>query len=118
MRSCEKNNLGRTREDRQCNRNRCHYLTWQSIRRDEWNGGGDVPLCAAAGPAGSGVVADSKTIHQVYDARHRCFGENYVQELVEKAPQIANHLDRVVGNLGPKRLKVLIQVNTSGEEFE
>lgn len=39
------------------------------------------------------VVAVSKTkpvsvIRQVYDAGHRCFGENYVQELVEKAPQV------------------------------
>jgi hypothetical protein len=39
------------------------------------------------------VVAVSKTkpvslISQVYDAGHRCFGENYVQELVEKAPQV------------------------------
>ncbi|XP_075488670.1 uncharacterized protein LOC142527673 isoform X2 [Primulina tabacum] len=105
------------------------------------------------------VVAVSKTkpvplIRQVYDAGHRHFGENYVQELIEKAPQlpddiewhfignlqsnkakpllngvpnlsmvetvddekIANHLDRVVGNIGRKPLKVLVQVNTSGEE--
>ncbi|XP_073124347.1 uncharacterized protein [Henckelia pumila] len=105
------------------------------------------------------LVAVSKTkpaplIRQVYDAGHRHFGENYVQELVEKAPQlpddiewhfignlqsnkvkpllngvpnlsmvetvddekIANHLDRVVGNIGRKPLKVLVQVNTSGEE--
>ena len=39
------------------------------------------------------VVAVSKTkpvslIRQVYDAGHRSFGENYVQELVEKAPQV------------------------------
>lgn len=39
------------------------------------------------------VVAVSKTkpvpvIRQVYDAGHRYFGENYVQELVEKAPQV------------------------------
>ncbi|KAK8496679.1 hypothetical protein V6N12_063939 [Hibiscus sabdariffa] len=94
-------------------------------------------------------------LRQVYDAGHRCFGENYVQELVEKAPQlpddiewhfignlqsnkvkpliagvpnlamvetvddekIANHLNRAVGNLERKPLKVLVQVNTSGEEF-
>lgn len=105
------------------------------------------------------VVAVSKTkpislIRQVYDAGHRCFGENYVQEIVEKAPQlpediewhfignlqsnkvkpllsgvpnlamvesvddkkIANHLDRAVANIGRKPLKVLVQVNTSGEE--
>ncbi|XP_009390007.2 uncharacterized protein LOC103976507 isoform X3 [Musa acuminata AAA Group] len=119
------------------------------------------------------VVAVSKTkpaslLRQVYDAGHRCFGENYVQEIVEKAPQlpvdiewhfignlqrnkvksllagvpnlhmiesvddvkdnfperkvgflqtkIANHVDRVVASLGRKPLKVLVQVNTSGEE--
>ncbi|XP_047965829.1 pyridoxal phosphate homeostasis protein [Salvia hispanica] len=105
------------------------------------------------------LVAVSKTkpvpiLRQVYDAGHRCFGENYVQELIEKAPQlpediqwhfignlqsnkvkplltavpnlamvetvddekIANNLNRVVGNIGRKPLKVFIQVNTSGEE--
>ncbi|ESR65670.1 hypothetical protein CICLE_v10009301mg [Citrus x clementina] len=105
------------------------------------------------------VVAVSKTkpvslIRQVYDAGHRSFGENYVQEIVDKAPQlpedikwhfvghlqsnkaktllggvpnldmvegvgnekIANHLDKAVSNLGRKPLKVLVQVNTSGEE--
>lgn len=40
------------------------------------------------------VVAVSKTkpvslIRQVYDAGHRCFGENYVQEFIEKAPQVS-----------------------------
>lgn len=39
------------------------------------------------------VVAVSKTkpismIRQLYDAGHRVFGENYVQEIVEKAPQV------------------------------
>ncbi|PON91274.1 hypothetical protein TorRG33x02_128370 [Trema orientale] len=104
------------------------------------------------------VVAVSKTkpvslLRQVYDAGHRCFGENYVQEIVEKAPQlpediewhfignlqsnkvkslltgvpnlamvesvddekIANQLDRFVASIGRKPLKVLVQVNTSGE---
>ncbi|XP_030542866.1 pyridoxal phosphate homeostasis protein isoform X2 [Rhodamnia argentea] len=104
------------------------------------------------------VVAVSKTkpvslIRDVYDAGHRCFGENYVQEFVEKAPQlpediewhfvghlqsnkaktllsavpnlamvegvdnekIANHLDHAVSSLGRNPLKVLVQVNTSGE---
>ncbi|KAJ8766579.1 hypothetical protein K2173_023826 [Erythroxylum novogranatense] len=104
------------------------------------------------------VVAVSKTkpvalIRQVYDAGHRCFGENYVQEIVDKAPQLpddvawhflghlqsnkvktlltgvpnlamvegvdnmklANILDRVVSGLGRNTLKVLVQVNTSGE---
>ncbi|KAJ0101159.1 hypothetical protein Patl1_04139 [Pistacia atlantica] len=39
------------------------------------------------------VVGVSKTkpvslIRQVYDAGHRCFGENYVQEIIDKAPQL------------------------------
>lgn len=47
------------------------------------------------GPQQIRVVAVSKTkpvsvIRQVYDAGHRCFGENYVQELVEKAPQVSS----------------------------
>ncbi|QHO18917.1 hypothetical protein HN51_061617 [Arachis hypogaea] len=105
------------------------------------------------------VVAVSKTkpvsmIRQLYDAGHRCFGENYVQEIVDKAPQlpqdiewhfighlqsnkvktllggvpnlamfegvdnqkVANNLDRMVSTLGRNPLKVLVQVNTSGEE--
>jgi len=40
------------------------------------------------------VVAASKTksvsaLRQVYDAGHRFFGENYVQELLQKAPQVS-----------------------------
>uniref|UniRef100_I1NV94 Pyridoxal phosphate homeostasis protein n=1 Tax=Oryza glaberrima TaxID=4538 RepID=I1NV94_ORYGL len=105
------------------------------------------------------VVAVGKTkpvsmVRELYDAGHRCFGENYVQEFVTKAPQlpedirwhfighlqsnkvksllaavpnlhmvegvdnvkIANHLDRAVSSLGRDPLKVLVQVNTSGEE--
>ena len=27
-------------------------------------------------------------IQEVYDAGHRHFGENYVQELIDKAPQV------------------------------
>ncbi|KAJ6826203.1 proline synthase co-transcribed bacterial-like protein-like [Iris pallida] len=105
------------------------------------------------------VVAVGKTkpaslVRQIYDAGHRCFAENYVQEFIDKAPQlpadiewhfvghlqsnkvksllaavpnldmvesvdsekIANHLDRAVASLGRKTLKVLVQVNTSGEQ--
>ncbi|KAJ7568567.1 hypothetical protein O6H91_01G038200 [Diphasiastrum complanatum] len=105
------------------------------------------------------LVAVSKTksvsvIKEVYDAGHRHFGENYVQELIDKAPQlsndiqwhfighlqsnkaknlvanvpnlymvesvdstkIANSLDRAVSGLERKSLKVLVQVNTSGEK--
>jgi uncharacterized pyridoxal phosphate-containing UPF0001 family protein len=39
------------------------------------------------------VVALSKTkpvgvVRGVYDAGQRCFGENYVQEIIDKAPQV------------------------------
>lgn len=45
-------------------------------------------------PALVRVVAVSKTkpvslIRQVYNFGHRCFGENYVQEILEKAPQVS-----------------------------
>jgi len=105
------------------------------------------------------VVAVSKTkpvtvVQEVYDAGHRHFGENYVQELIDKAPQlpedikwhfighlqsnkakalvtgvpnlymvegvdspkVANNLDKAISVLGRQPLKVLVQVNTSGEE--
>ncbi|KAK3017398.1 hypothetical protein RJ639_006692 [Escallonia herrerae] len=86
-----------------------------------------------------GKTKPSSLVRQVYDAGHRCFGENYVQEIIDKAPQsnkvksllaavpnlamvegvgnekIANYLDRAVSSLGRKPLKVLVQVNTSGE---
>ncbi|XP_043692644.1 pyridoxal phosphate homeostasis protein-like [Telopea speciosissima] len=105
------------------------------------------------------LVAASKTkppslLRQAYDAGHHCFGENYVREIIEKAPQlpddvdwhfighlqsnkvkvllssvpnlamvesvdnekIANLLDRGVANIGRKPLKIMVQVNSSGEE--
>eukprot|EP00250_Pteridium_aquilinum_P025190 c30308_g1_i1 orf=56-838(+) len=105
------------------------------------------------------VVAVSKTkpssmIRELYDASHRHFGENYVQELLDKAPElpddiqwhfighlqsnkakallagvpnlfmiegvdnakVANNLDKAVAGLQRPPLKVLVQVNTSGEE--
>eukprot|EP00271_Cylindrocystis_brebissonii_P000152 TRINITY_DN10196_c0_g2_i1.p1 TRINITY_DN10196_c0_g2~~TRINITY_DN10196_c0_g2_i1.p1 ORF type:complete len:261 (+),score=52.35 TRINITY_DN10196_c0_g2_i1:922-1704(+) len=105
------------------------------------------------------LVAVSKTkpvelLREVYNAGHRHFGENYVQEVIDKAPQmpedvrwhfighlqsnkakalvsdvpnlymvetvdsqkIATYLDKAVGNQGRSPLKVLVQVNTSGEE--
>lgn len=48
------------------------------------------------------VVAVGKTkpvslIQQVYDAGHRCFGENYVQEIVEKAPQVHTNSRNLIG---------------------
>ncbi|CAI0625982.1 unnamed protein product [Linum tenue] len=50
---------------------------------------------AGRGPHQIRLVAVSKTkpvslVRQVYDAGHRCFGENYVQELIDKAPQVSS----------------------------
>ncbi|CAI0437293.1 unnamed protein product [Linum tenue] len=105
---------------------------------------------AGTSPERVRVVAVSKTkpvslLREVYDAGHRCFGENYVQEFVDKAPQlpgdiewhfighlqnavpnltmvegvdnekVANILDKVVSSLGRNPLNVMVQVNTSGE---
>eukprot|EP00850_Spirogloea_muscicola_P019450 SM000190S04886 [mRNA] locus=s190:234061:239047:- [translate_table: standard] len=120
-------------------------------------------VAAAAERAGGArpvtVVAVSKTkpaamLTDVYGAGHRHFGENYVQELLDKAPQLpgdiqwhfighlqsnktkslvadvpnlymvqtvdskklANLLDKAVASADRPPLKVLVQVNTSGEE--
>ncbi|KAI8525076.1 hypothetical protein RHMOL_Rhmol13G0199600 [Rhododendron molle] len=60
------------------------------------------------------VVAVSKTkpvslVRQVYDAGHRSFGENYVQEIVEKAPQLPEDIEwHFIGNLQSNKVKPLL----------
>ncbi|KAJ1428714.1 Pyridoxal phosphate homeostasis protein [Sesbania bispinosa] len=60
------------------------------------------------------LVAASKTkkvsaLRQVYDAGHRCFGENYVQEIVEKAPQLPEDIEwHFIGNLQSNKVKPLL----------
>lgn len=60
------------------------------------------------------VVAVSKTkpislINQVYDAGHRCFGENYVQEIIEKAPQLPEDIEwHFVGHLQSNKVKSVL----------
>ncbi|KAI9199006.1 hypothetical protein LWI28_025768 [Acer negundo] len=60
------------------------------------------------------IVAVSKTkpvslIRQVYDAGHRSFGENYVQEIVEKAPQLPEDIEwSFIGNLQSNKVKPLL----------
>ncbi|KDP39168.1 hypothetical protein JCGZ_00925 [Jatropha curcas] len=59
------------------------------------------------------VVAVSKTksvslIRQVYDAGHRCFGENYVQEIVDKAPQLPEDIEwHFIGHLQSNKVSFL-----------
>ncbi|KAK7359808.1 hypothetical protein VNO77_01773 [Canavalia gladiata] len=60
------------------------------------------------------VVAASKTkavsaLRHVYDAGHRSFGENYVQELLQKAPQLPDDIEwHYIGNLQSNKVKPLI----------
>lgn len=61
-----------------------HHMYFQAFIEFDWA----VRLMAQVR-----VVAVSKTkpasmIQEVYDAGHRHFGENYVQELIEKAPEV------------------------------
>ncbi|GLT57510.1 hypothetical protein SLA2020_304780 [Shorea laevis] len=69
---------------------------------------------AGAQPERVRVVAVSKTkpvslIRQVYDAGHRCFGENYVQEIVEKAPQLPEDIEwHFIGHLQSNKVKTLL----------
>jgi PLP dependent protein len=115
---------------------------------------------AASGPATATLVAVSKTkpvelLREAYDAGQRDFGENYVQEVIDKAPllpgdirwhfighlqsnkvkdllkvpnlyavhtvdtlKLAQELQKRAAALRPpeQRLRVFVQVNTSGEE--
>jgi uncharacterized pyridoxal phosphate-containing UPF0001 family protein len=60
------------------------------------------------------VVAVSKTkpvsmIQEVYDGGHRHFGENYVQEFLEKAPQLPADIQwHFVEHLQSNKAKVLV----------
>ncbi|QCD77165.1 pyridoxal phosphate homeostasis protein-like [Vigna unguiculata] len=60
------------------------------------------------------VVAASKTksvsaLRQVYDAGHRSFGENYVQEILQKAPELPDDIEwHLIGNLQSNKVKPLI----------
>ncbi|KAF4375254.1 hypothetical protein F8388_001011 [Cannabis sativa] len=60
------------------------------------------------------VVAVSKTkplslIRQVYDSGHRCFGENNVQEILKKAPQLPDDIEwHFIGHLQSNKVKSLL----------
>ncbi|KAM1320346.1 hypothetical protein ACFX14_005399 [Malus domestica] len=142
-----------------CNRDSQPNNLEKAERENETRGGEQPAMASSAAVDGVAATALRSTkpvsvLRQVYDAGHRCFGENYVQEIVEKTPQlpediewhfignlqsnkvkpllsgvpnlsmvesvddekIANRLNHVVGSIGRKPLKVLLQVNTSGEE--
>ncbi|KAI7835585.1 hypothetical protein COHA_010507 [Chlorella ohadii] len=84
--------------------------------------GGEVTarLQAAAARAGRAdrlprLVAVSKTkpveaVQEAYDAGHRAFGENYVQELVEKAPQLPADISwHFIGHLQSNKVKALLE---------
>lgn len=70
---------------------------------------------AAANRSPPRLVAVSKTkpvplLLEAYEAGMRDFGENYVQELVEKAPQMPSDVSwRFIGKLQSNKAKLLVQ---------
>ena len=70
---------------------------------------------AASGREAPRLVAVSKTkplelLREAYDAGQRDFGENYVQEIVAKAPEMpADVVWRFIGKLQSKKAKVLVR---------
>ncbi|KAF4346829.1 hypothetical protein G4B88_016984 [Cannabis sativa] len=47
--------------------------------------------------------------HPVYDSGHRCFGENYIQEILEKAPQLPDDIEwHFIGHLQSNKVKSLL----------
>lgn len=71
---------------------------------------------AAAGTPSSTLVAVSKTkpvelLREAYDAGQRDFGENYVQEVVDKAPQLPSDIRwHFIGHLQTNKVKELLKV--------
>lgn len=65
-------------------------------------------------PDGVELIAVSKyhpveTIRQAYDAGQRLFGENRVQELVEKAPQLPSDIEwHLIGTLQRNKVKYIV----------
>ncbi|GAB4820898.1 hypothetical protein N2152v2_007944 [Parachlorella kessleri] len=61
------------------------------------------------------LVAVSKTkpveaLQEAYDAGHRDFGENYVQELLDKAPQLPDDIRwHFIGHLQSNKVKTLVE---------
>ena len=68
-------------------------------------------ILAATEAAGAILVAVSKTkpveaIRELYDLGHRDFGENYVQELVDKQPQLPEDINwHFIGHLQRNKVK-------------
>ncbi|KIZ03348.1 hypothetical protein MNEG_4609 [Monoraphidium neglectum] len=61
------------------------------------------------------LVAVSKTkpaeaVREAYDAGHRTFGENYVQELLDKAPLLPSDIQwHFIGHLQSNKVKALVE---------
>ena len=67
---------------------------------------------ASTNPARLVAVSKTKPVEQLrecYDAGQRCFGENYVQEIVEKAPQMPpDTVWHFIGHLQSNKVKALV----------
>eukprot|EP00929_Paragymnodinium_shiwhaense_P000154 TRINITY_DN100397_c0_g1_i1.p1 TRINITY_DN100397_c0_g1~~TRINITY_DN100397_c0_g1_i1.p1 ORF type:complete len:288 (-),score=66.49 TRINITY_DN100397_c0_g1_i1:170-961(-) len=76
---------------------------------------GDAAAGAERPASGPRLVAVSKTkpveaIREAYEAGHRHFGENYVQEIVEKAPQLPTDIKwHFIGHLQGNKVGMLLK---------
>ena len=70
------------------------------------------------------LVAVSKTkpaemVQAAYDAGHRDFGENYVQELTDKAPQLPDDIRwHYIGHLQSNKAKALLGASAACARVE
>ncbi len=77
----------------------------------------------ASGERDVRLVAVSKTkpaalLREAYDAGQREFGENYVQELVEKAPTLPDDMQwRFIGKLQSNKAKALVRAVEEASRF-
>jgi len=55
---------------------------------------------------------NAETVQELYDLGHRSFGENYVDEIIEKSSVLKNDIDwHFIGHLQSNKVKKLLQIN-------
>ncbi|KAG1653530.1 hypothetical protein FOA52_006084 [Chlamydomonas sp. UWO 241] len=75
----------------------------------------DAASTKGSRPEQTRLVAVSKTkpneaIEECYEAGHRCFGENYVQELLDKAPALPKDIQwHFIGHLQSNKVKAIVE---------
>jgi pyridoxal phosphate enzyme (YggS family) len=110
------------------------YILFKQIKKDKY-----FSISKEVGAHNAILVAVSKTkpveaIKELYDLGHRDFAENYVQELLQKQPQLPNDINwHFIGHLQTNKvksiapfihlihsidsLKLLTEINKQGSKF-